>query len=532
MKDNLIQTSWQHLKWLRFGLIIVLVLGIFFRFFNIDKKLYSFDEMNTSIRVAGYTSSQLRDQFNYAPFKPLDIQNYRYLSPDKNVINTVNALASQEPQHPPLYYVLARFWVQCFGDSVAEIRSLSAIISLLVFPCIYWLCRELFNSPVVGWLAIGLIAVSPFHMLYAQEARQYSLWTVTILLSSAALLRAMRLKTKLSWGLYGIALALGLYTFPFTVFVAIGHAIYICATERFRLSKNLIAYLLASLGATVAFAPWVWLIITSLDKVNRTTSWVQYRIGMLSVSQKFLANISRIFVDFNRFDEAKLIYAIPWVLIAAAILILVLYSIYFIYSKSSLKVWLFIVTLMTVIPIALFFPDFFIGGKRLSVSRYLIPCYLAIHLSVAYFLAANMTSGVSKKKQHRWRLLTIGLLSSGILCCGISSQAEFWHTKGLDYRPLAEIINQAENPLVISNAGSAQLMALSYLLEPKVRLQLLANSNIPEITVNGFSNVFLYSRSSEELILKFKQEQGYNVEEVKDIRSNNFKIILWKVKNQ
>lgn len=45
---------------------------------------------------------------------------------------------------------------------------------------------------------MALIAVSPFHVLYAQEAREYSLWTVTILLSSAALLRAMRVKTKLS----------------------------------------------------------------------------------------------------------------------------------------------------------------------------------------------------------------------------------------------------------------------------------------------------------------------------------------------
>jgi len=65
------------------------------------------------------------------------------------------------------------------------IRSLSAIISLLVFPGVYWLLPGIWV--VNGWIAIALIAVSPFHILYAQEAREYSLWTVTIALSSAAL---------------------------------------------------------------------------------------------------------------------------------------------------------------------------------------------------------------------------------------------------------------------------------------------------------------------------------------------------------
>jgi uncharacterized membrane protein len=130
------------------------------------------------------------------------LQKYQRINPEKDLTDTLKALVIDQPEHPPLYYVIVRFWVQWFGNSVAVTRSLSALISLLTFPCVYWLCLELFGSPMTGWMAIALMAVSPFHVVYAQEAREYSLWIVMILLSSAAFLRAIRLQTRLSWGIY------------------------------------------------------------------------------------------------------------------------------------------------------------------------------------------------------------------------------------------------------------------------------------------------------------------------------------------
>ena len=514
------------MKLLRFCLTTILILGIFFRFVNIEKKLYWYDETHTSMRIAGYTPQEIRSNlYTGSLISPLDIQKYQRLNSERSLIDTVNALAVYEPQHPPLYYAMARLWAQCFGDSVAAIRSLSAFISLLTFPCIYWLCLELFSSPLVGWLGMGLIAVSPFHVLYAQEARQYSLWTVTILLSSATLLQAIRVKTKLSWGIYAIALALGLYTFPLTIFVVTGHAIYVCINERFRLSKTSIAYLLASLGAIIAFIPWLWLIITRFERFEKTTGWVTNKKGVLFLFKEFFSRMSRLFVDFNRFDEEiKSIYLIAWLLMALIVLIVSVYSAYFLYQNKPKK-WFFVVLLIAVTPLGLLIPDLVTGGIRVTVSRYVIPCYLAIHLSVAYLLASNIASSVDRKKQHIWRLLTIVLLSAGLLSCGVSSQAEFWNIKGSeDSRPLAAIVNQADNPLVISDASVGTVMELSYLLDPKVRLQLVVKSNnIPSIPANGFSDVFLY-RGSKGLRQGLEQEQNYNVEVIPALKDK-----LWRV---
>lgn len=184
---------------LRFLVIIVLVVGVFFRFVNIDHKVYWFDETFTLLRISGYTESQVVSQVcNGQEIGVEDLQKYQRLTPEKSLVDTVKSLAIEDSQHPPIYYLIVRLWVQKFGSSVAAIRSLSALISLIAFPCIYWLSLELFESSLVGLVALTLLAVSPIHVLFAQEARQYSLWTVTILLSSASLLRAMRLNTTLA----------------------------------------------------------------------------------------------------------------------------------------------------------------------------------------------------------------------------------------------------------------------------------------------------------------------------------------------
>ncbi|MDJ0903406.1 MAG: hypothetical protein QNJ55_31860 [Xenococcus sp. MO_188.B8] len=44
----------------RFLLISVLVIGIFFRFANLDKKVFWFDETATIFKISGYLSSRRR----------------------------------------------------------------------------------------------------------------------------------------------------------------------------------------------------------------------------------------------------------------------------------------------------------------------------------------------------------------------------------------------------------------------------------------------------------------------------------------
>jgi uncharacterized membrane protein len=529
-------------KGLRFLVIVLLALGIFFRFVNIDRKVYWFDETLTSLRISGYTMSETVGQVcTGQEIGVKDLQKYQRLTQEKILADTINSFVLENAQHPPLYYVLTRFWAQWFGSSVAVIRSLSAIISLLVFPWIYWLCLELFESSVVGWVAVGLIAVSPFHVLYAQEAREYSLWTVTILLSSATLLRAMRLQTRLSWLMYAASVALGLYTFLFSVLVMIAHGVYVFVIERFRLTQRVIGYLLGSFVGFSAFIPWLVVLIISLGKVNETTSWTSTKITRLSLIKSWLVNLSYFFIDFNydlrSVSNYSLLKSIVKFLIPI-IFIFVIYSIYFLCRNTPKRIWFFVLALIGVTALPLAMSDLILGGVRSQASRYLIPMYLGIQLAIAYLLATQIISTVNNWKRKLWQVVMVTLISAGVVSCAISSQAETWWLKALNiYTPqMVSIINQTANPLLIVPCqGSSSIgdpMSLSYVLDPKVRLRLVDESNVAQISdnfTNNFSDVFLYNPHNNSIpqafIDKLDNKQKYKIE--KNIYPEN--LSLWKL---
>jgi uncharacterized membrane protein len=193
-------------RWLQILLAIILLLGITFRFANLGQKPYWYDETYTSLRISGYTTQEVsQNLYQGQILSAADVLQYQKIAPERSLLDTIKGLAQEEPQHPPLYYAIARIWASWFGSSPTSLRCLSACLSLAILPLLYRLCLELFKSPGVGRMAVVICAVSPISIRFAQEARQYSLWSVMILLSSITLLQAIQRRTKLSWGLYALA---------------------------------------------------------------------------------------------------------------------------------------------------------------------------------------------------------------------------------------------------------------------------------------------------------------------------------------
>ena len=168
MKINSLKNKpFQALNWLKFTAIILLTVGTLFRFTNLEQKFYWHDEVINSFGVAGYTVAEATQELSQQQqIKFGQLQKYQYPNTDKNIFSPVIVLANNEPQNPPLYYLISWIWLKIFGNSIAATRSLSAFISLFIFPCVYWLCQELFKSSNVAWTAIILVAVSPFHFIF------------------------------------------------------------------------------------------------------------------------------------------------------------------------------------------------------------------------------------------------------------------------------------------------------------------------------------------------------------------------------
>lgn len=523
-------------NWLRFLLIILLVLGVFFRFFNLDRKAYWRDEAATLLRISGYTQAEVLQQvYDGREISVEELRKYQRPNPEKGLADTIRSLAIEDAQHPPLYYTIAWFWAKWFGSSPTAIRSLSALISLLVFPCVYWLCLELFESSLIGWVAIALIAVSLVHVAYAQEAREFSLWIVTILLSSAALLQAMRLTTKLSWVIYAGTVALGLYTLPLTGLVTIAHGIYVFAIDsealatkrskpvqlsRCQLSQTFIDYLLASGAGLIAFTPWMFIFLSRIPTVIKTTNWVQKEVEFSSLFESWLINIHHAFAD-EKFN-------LNW-----PIAVLVSYSIYFLCRTTPKRVWLFILTLIGVPALALILPDLILGGVRSTIVRYTFPCYLGIQLAVAYLFATQVTSkSINFWWRKLWQIVAIALITVAVWSCANYSQTTAaWNKGDRENLAIASFVNQVPHSLLISDVNEIKyrldtsihsLLSLSHLLNSNVKVQLVIGSNPPTIS-SKFSNVFLFTRYE---VLQRTMAQKYNR---KSVLVQKGKTSLWKL---
>jgi hypothetical protein len=79
-------------------------------------------------------------------------------------------------QHPPLYYFLLNLWITINGDTPYAVRLLSVLFSTATIPVIYLIGNRM-SGAVVGLAAALLLALSPFHIFFAQETRMYTLLT-------------------------------------------------------------------------------------------------------------------------------------------------------------------------------------------------------------------------------------------------------------------------------------------------------------------------------------------------------------------
>ncbi|BAU16105.1 hypothetical protein LEP3755_66720 (plasmid) [Leptolyngbya sp. NIES-3755] len=503
---------WKFPIYRRTGFAMLIILGIFFRFFNLDHYPYWGDEFFSLLRLSGYTQRELIDNvFTGSLMQISDLNVYQSTHNDKTLLDTLQSLAIKDAQHPPLYYVLLRLWSERFGDSIAAIRSFSSLVSLLALPAVYWLSLELFALPLAAWLAVVLVCVSPLHVLNAQEVREYRLWTATILLSSLLLLRAMRRPQRQTWIAYGLSCTIGLYTFPMTVFVLVSHALYLGKMEAFRLSKTVKAFLLAISCAAIAFLPRAIVIWQSRQQIIATNLWSSYPMTLIERWGNYGFNLGLSFVAiphaFSKLPQAEIEIRL-WLTIPVVVLATIwisAYVLYFLMIKAPPAARWFLLSLMGVTFVALFLPDVLTGSRRSTAYRYLMPCYLGLHLAIAYLMAIKLRA--TNRRSHLWRGLIFGLLLSAVVTGAVHTQVKgglnyYWEP---EHSRIAQIINAAPHPLLIGSINRSPnrlpgtdgllgvLFTLLHRLEPSTWVQLVVEPQV--LIVPGGYQYFPYNPS-------------------------------------
>ena len=181
-------------RWFHVLLLLVwLVIGISLRLTNLSGKSPWTDEFSTLVFSLG--NSFLRVPLNQAITIDTLLQP---LQPNPSVgVSDVLTNLFNESNHPPIYFVLTHLWLKLFPTnaglvSVWAARLLAAIFGGLSIPAIFGLSWLTFRSRLISHLAAAMMAVSPFGIFLAQEARHYTLAILWVIASLACLIITLR----------------------------------------------------------------------------------------------------------------------------------------------------------------------------------------------------------------------------------------------------------------------------------------------------------------------------------------------------
>ena len=178
--------------------------------------------------------------------------------------------------HPPLYYLLLHWWSEWWGDTPTALRSLSALTSTLAIP-FFALAAAKLVGPRAALVAALLLAISPFHLRYAQEARMYGALTLAAAVMLYALAHLLTAKVDSgrrvgwAWALMagGEAAAMlthntATVTVPLALNMAVGGLWLMQRRGRHGELSGLEdrefwrAWVLSQLGAFILWSPWAW----------------------------------------------------------------------------------------------------------------------------------------------------------------------------------------------------------------------------------------------------------------------------------
>ena len=157
---------------------------------------------------------------------------------------------------PPLYYLLLHAWTGAFGTSDTAVRALSAVFSLACLPLV-WLTGRRLGGRCTADAALLVLAVSPFAVRYATEARMYALVQLLVAAGLLALLRALErpsLARLAPVALVSGLLALTHYWALFALAVAAGVLALLARRDGDRAAGRTLAALVVG---GLLFVPWL-----------------------------------------------------------------------------------------------------------------------------------------------------------------------------------------------------------------------------------------------------------------------------------
>src|SRR5215212_7688605 len=173
---------------------------------------------------------------------------------------------SSTDNNPPLLYLMLHYWILLAGNSEFSVRLPSAIAGAIAVAVLYRIGALLFDRSA-GLLAAFILALSAYHLRYAQEARAYGLMVFLTLLSFYFFLWVIKggAPRYVSIG-YVISTALLMYTHFYGVFFVAAQIVCLLSSR-----ENLRRWIVPAGALILLYLPWV--ILVAINVFSPEGAW-------------------------------------------------------------------------------------------------------------------------------------------------------------------------------------------------------------------------------------------------------------------
>jgi len=165
----------------------------------------------------------------------------------------------QTQNHVPLYFALLRYWQRFAGDGEFAVRFFSLGWGVLSVAAIFRLGAAI-GGGTTGLISASLLAISPFHVWYSQEARMYALVAFLAIGASYFFVKVLREDSLRGWFGYAICTLLAIYTHYFACLVPLSHFLFLFLNRR-TLKSALLKWLIWMGAVASAYLPWIAVVL-------------------------------------------------------------------------------------------------------------------------------------------------------------------------------------------------------------------------------------------------------------------------------
>ena len=395
--------------------------------------------------------------------------------------------------HPPLHYLALHYWMKLFGSSELAARSLSAVFSVLTILVAFFLLRRLFNT-YTARIGVVLLAVAPFLVRYAQEARMYSMVAFLLVLATYLLVRAQQDGLRWCWYAYALAMAAAFYTHYYGVFVVPVHWLYVAInTPSYHKRHQVISlglwqpgWWLSNALIVLLFAPW-------LPTAYAQFSRVQAAFWIPAVNQLTLPKtISQFLTYTDNLGGLGQAWLIP-----VGLLMATLFAVTVAFNRKQWKSYALLILLAGLAPAAVFVLSF---KRPIYIDRYFVFAAAGYYMLLAAVIASKPW------RQLAWlpivaTLSLVGLFGYGLR--NVDQQASH------QMRAVASQVNAQYQPGDVLVAGELYVyFDFSYYNHTGTLAQLLAPDG-----VSGFGESSLLYDGADQIVVKdlrqLRPDSGY-----------------------